>query len=364
MKRQISVLLAIVGLSCAAAVSGGLGLVEPPKKDSHGTKASKPEKHASKPAAKPAAHDDSHGDSHADDHGEDKAHDDHDQDSGSHDDHAPAKGDAPMPVLPAKPAAAAEEPTVDAEAALAFLMDGNTRWVGGQSTSPNTNRDRRASVAENGQKPFVTVLTCADSRLPVERMFDRGVGDVFVVRVAGNIASWSEIGTIEYGVGHLKTPLLVVMGHTKCGAVAAAASGAEVHGAVAELIGAINPAVDRARRNNPGVEGADLAALAVRENVWQTIYDIFKSSSEIRELAGKGELRIVGAIADISTGKVEWLGEHPWQTELMDAMASVDDSTAIVNGETAHADDDHGSSDGHDSTEHDTKHDSGHGSGH
>ena len=229
----------------------------------------------------------------------------------------PAEGKAES-----KPAAKAEpeDAPVDADKALFLLKEGNLRWLSNSQTNPNTSSQRRQSVADNGQKPFVTVLTCADSRLPVERVFDRGVGDIFVIRVAGNIAGDSETGTIEYGLGHLKTPLLVVMGHTKCGAVAAAASGAELHGKVGQLVASINPAVERARRANPSAQGPELAALAVKENVWQTIFDLAKNSSEIRELIASGKVKVVGAVCDISTGKVEFLGEHPWQTELLAAM--------------------------------------------
>ncbi|MBL8762630.1 MAG: hypothetical protein JNL50_15145 [Phycisphaerae bacterium] len=213
------------------------------------------------------------------------------------------------------------EGAIDAERALTLLLEGNARWVNNASQSPNTDSSRRADVAENGQTPFVTVLTCADSRLPVERLFDRGVGDVFVVRVAGNVAGDSETGTIEYGVGHLKTPLLVVMGHTKCGAVAAAASGAELHGKVGSLVANITPAVERAKRANPGLMGNELAAASVKENVWQTVYQLFKTSPECLEAVQGGKVKVVGAVCDISTGKVEWMGEHPWQSELIAAFA-------------------------------------------
>jgi carbonic anhydrase len=227
-----------------------------------------------------------------------------------------ASADAPDKKSSQAPADAA----VDADRALELLKEGNERWVGGTPQNPNSDSSRREQTADKGQKPFVTVLTCADSRIPVERVFDRGVGEVFAIRVAGNVAGASEAGTIEYGLGHLHTPLLVVMGHTKCGAVAAAASGAQVHGKVAELVGNITPAVDRAKRNNPDADSAELTAMAVKENVWQSIFDLYKSSQEIRALAKNGTVRVVGAIYDISTGKVEWLGEHPWQAEIIDAM--------------------------------------------
>jgi carbonic anhydrase len=234
-----------------------------------------------------------------------------------------------------------ENPT--AEQALKFLVDGNTRWVSNNTQDPNTDPQRRALIADKGQKPFATILTCADSRLPVERLFDRGVGELFTVRVAGNTAGTSETGTIEYGVGHLKTPLLVVMGHTKCGAVAAAASKAELHGAVAELVSNITPAVDRAKRNNPNADDQAVLNIAVKENVWQTIFTLIKTSSELRESIASGKVKVVGAVCDISTGKVEFMGEHPWQVELVDAMNAREKArqanTATANAETK---DEHG----------------------
>lgn len=211
-----------------------------------------------------------------------------------------------------------------ADQAMKLLTEGNTRWVAASANTPNVSVERRKAVAEGGQHPFVTVLTCADSRLPVERIFDRGVGDVFVVRVAGNIAGVSETGTIEYGIEHLKTPLLVIMGHSKCGAVNAAATHAEVGGAIAKIVDQIEPAVERASKNNPGVEGANLVPAAIKENVWQTAFDLLKNSHEVRSLVEGGKLKIVGAVCDIATGKVEWMGEHPWQKELISAFNAQD----------------------------------------
>ncbi len=217
-------------------------------------------------------------------------------------------------------AAQPEPEGVNADDALEMLAEGNARWVAGRTQGTPGVVELREELAANGQHPFVTILTCADSRVPVERVFDRGVGEIFVVRVAGNVAGASEAGTIEYGTEHLKTKLLVVMGHTKCGAVAAACSGATLHGKVGELVAHVTPAVDRAKRNNPGVTGDDLAAIAVRENVWQSVYDLLSSSSEVRELMSKNELRVCGAVYDIASGRVEFLGEHPWQTELIGAI--------------------------------------------
>ncbi len=217
-------------------------------------------------------------------------------------------------------AASPADAPVTADAALKMLQEGNQRWVMDKDENPNTEPARRAMVTEKGQKPFCSILTCADSRLPVERIFDRGVGELFVVRVAGNVAGTSETGTLEYASEHLKTPLFVVMGHTNCGAVAAAASGAALHGALGELVSNIAPAVDRVKRNNPEIDEKQIAPLAVKENVWQTITDLLKRSPDMRAAVSKNEIKIVGAVCDIATGKVEWMGEHPWQSELVEAF--------------------------------------------
>ncbi|MCG3121690.1 MAG: hypothetical protein GIKADHBN_00058 [Phycisphaerales bacterium] len=213
-----------------------------------------------------------------------------------------------------------EEGVLSADRALELLQEGNQRWATGDTRNPSSDPDRRRSTADKGQQPFVTVLTCADSRIPVERLFDRGVGEIFTVRVAGNIAATAETGTIEYGVEHLHTPLLVVMGHTKCGAVAAAASGQPLPGNIGQLVAAITPAVERVKKAQPDADPQAIAAASVKENVWQSIFDLYRSSAPLRDMAREGKLKVVGAIYDIATGKVEWLGEHPWQSQILDAL--------------------------------------------
>jgi carbonic anhydrase len=207
------------------------------------------------------------------------------------------------------------------EQALKMLEDGNTRWVGDTESGRHLDAARRTETAENGQSPFASILTCADSRIPVEHVFDQGVGDLFVVRVAGNTAGAPETGSIEYGVEHLHTPVLVVLGHTKCGAVSAAATNAEVHGNIATLVKTIGPSVERAQKLNPSLMDKDLVPAAIRENVWQSVFDLLKSSEPCRTAVAKGELKIVGAVYDIASGKVEWMGEHPWQSQLIAAFA-------------------------------------------
>src|SRR5688572_4328071 len=132
------------------------------------------------------------------------------------------------------------------EDALTALKDGNTRYIAGKPIHPNQDAARRTTVAK-GQNPFATVLTCSDSRVPVELLFDQGLGDTFVVRVAGNVSDTDEVGSIEYGVGHLNTPLLVVMGHTSCGAVKAVLEGLQVHGSIPALVDNITPAIAQAK---------------------------------------------------------------------------------------------------------------------
>lgn len=244
--------------------------------------------------------------------------------------HAEAGSNQP-PTISSPPSVASIERTPTAEEAMALLLDGNARWVNESTQNPNIETTRRRVLATDGQRPFVTILTCADSRLPVERIFDRGVGDIFVTRVAGNVVGSHEAGTVEYGLDHLHTPLLVVMGHTGCGAVKAALGRGHAGGNIDSLLKEISPAVDRARAQNPGANDSDLLAAAVRENVWQSVFDLMKTSATTRELMKTGKVKVVGAICDISTGKVEFLGEHPWQEQLVDAISAT--ATSSLQGE-------------------------------
>jgi len=202
-------------------------------------------------------------------------------------------------------AAAAVAPAATPDQALQRLKDGNRRFVSGAPLHPNLGRERMMETAKGGQHPFATIISCSDSRVPVEAIFDQGVGDLFVIRVAGNVADTNEIGTSEYGSGHLGTPLLVVMGHTKCGAVTAVAKGEKVGGSLPKLVDNIVPAVKRAKAS--GLEGDALIAAAIRENVHQSIHDLERKSKEIKHLVHEGKLRLVGAIYDIETGEVSWI---------------------------------------------------------
>jgi carbonic anhydrase len=210
--------------------------------------------------------------------------------------------------------------------ALDKLEDGNARYVKGKMRHPNQDQDRRESTASKGQRPFATVLACSDSRVPVELIFDAGVGDIFVVRVAGNMANDHEVGSIEYGVDHLGTPVLVVLGHTHCGAVTATVQNAEVHGSIPTLIDDIKPAVDRARKKYPDAGGDTLITEAVKENVWLAVENLFKASSVTRIRVKMGRLKVLGAIYDIETGRIEWMGPHPQQDQLIIALKAPSES--------------------------------------
>ena len=205
---------------------------------------------------------------------------------------------------------------------LTLLKEGNLRFTDGKPLHPNLEATRRAELAATGQEPMATILACSDSRDPVELIFDRGVGDLFVVRVAGNVAGLSELATIEYGVTHLGTPVLIVMGHSKCGAVTAAVKGAELHGHLPSLISLIKPAAEKAKTS--GIE-EEVVPRAVELNVWQQVENIFARSALIREHLAAGKVQIVGAVYDIATGKVQWLGQHPEMDRLVASAKSDSD---------------------------------------
>jgi len=134
--------------------------------------------------------------------------------------------------------------------AISILQNGNARYVRGDRKFAHLDRRRVAETAQ-AQEPFATVLACSDSRVPVEHVFDAGIGDLFVVRVAGNVCSNHEIASIEYGVEHLKTPLVVVLGHTHCGAVTAVVENADVRGKFPHLAEHIIPAYEEALALSP-----------------------------------------------------------------------------------------------------------------
>ncbi len=221
------------------------------------------------------------------------------------------------------------------DAALMMLKEGNARYVSGKTQHPNEEPERRHLTASEGQEPIATILGCSDSRDPVELIFDRGVGDLFVVRVAGNVAGDDEMATIEYGAEHLGSPLLVVMGHTKCGAVTAVATHAKVHGHLPNLAAHIQRAAANAEKE--GATGEGLIRAAITANVWVQIEDLIKNSEIVRGLVKSGKVSVVGAVYDIDSGKVNFLGAHPEMASFLGAPAAAEPDKDHASSEPAHA---------------------------
>jgi carbonic anhydrase len=202
------------------------------------------------------------------------------------------------------------------EQALKTLIEGNARFVAGKRNHPNEFLTRAQETAEYGQRPIATFLSCSDSRVPLEIIFDQNLGDIFSIRVVGNVCRYSQLGSIEFGVKYLETQLCVVLGHTKCGAVTAACTGQGLEKNVQFLMRAINPALERAQAST-GKTGSEIIEVCCIENVFVQIETMFKKSNVLREAARKGELSIIGAVYDIETGLVTFLGPHPQNDQLI-----------------------------------------------
>ena len=188
------------------------------------------------------------------------------------------------------------------------LKEGNRRYVHGGMARPNADPSRRDDLV-TGQHPFATVLTCADSRVPPELIFDQGLGDLFVIRVAGNVSDDAVLGSIEYASLHLGVNLIVVMGHKSCGAVDAAVQnkdfdGPATHSHIDALIDAIRPAVLRCARKGDD----DLLERSVRENAAMVSQKIRNSKPVLSGLKEQGVV-VQAAYYDLASGKVYWLSE-------------------------------------------------------
>jgi len=194
---------------------------------------------------------------------------------------------------------------VTPDSALAELKAGNAHHVAHRYSHPHETAARLRQLA-NGQHPHAEVLSCADSRVPPEILFDQGLGDLFVVRVAGNVVSDTELGSLEYGAEHLHVPLLIVLGHQHCGAVTAAVEGGEAAGHISALTALLGPAVEKTR----GMPG-DRVENAVRANVEMVVKQLRTSGPLLEKLVKNGELKVVGAVYSLDTGKVTWLPDTP-----------------------------------------------------
>ena len=192
----------------------------------------------------------------------------------------------------------------DPKIALKKLIGGNKRFVEGKSLKPRQDMVTIKKL-ESGQAPFATIVGCSDSRVPNEMIFDQGLGDLFIIRTAGQVSAAASYGSMEFATLKLKTKLIVVLGHTECGAVAAAVERPEdVPGHIVTLINEIKPAVAKCA-HLPG----DPVNNAVRQNVIDQVYNLRDLEPILHKKYLNGEILIVGAVYDIQTGKVEFLQE-------------------------------------------------------
>ncbi len=187
------------------------------------------------------------------------------------------------------------------EAALQRLIDGNARYVAGHAVHPNQSVARRVEVVA-GQEPFAVIVTCSDSRVAPELYFDQGIGDLFVVRDAGNVLNDHVIGSIEYAVEHLHASIVLVVGHEKCGAVAAAIAGGRAEGRIGTIIEAIRPAVKETRN-----QAGDKTDNAIRGNARRVAKTLAVTTPILSHAVQTGEIKIFAARYDLSSGRVELL---------------------------------------------------------
>jgi len=185
------------------------------------------------------------------------------------------------------------------EKSIEKLIEGNVRFVADHLEGKLQDSSRRVSLV-GGQTPYAIILSCADSRVVPELAFDAGLGELFVVRVAGNVANSSSIASIEYAVAHVGSKLIVVLGHESCGAVGAALAGGDNGYNLNHLLAHISPAISACG------EGAAVSDV-VKKNVELTINELTSRSQIIREATEKGDVKILGAYYNLNTGKVDYL---------------------------------------------------------
>jgi carbonic anhydrase len=207
--------------------------------------------------------------------------------------------------------AAEPSPTVlaagspSAQQSLEWLIAGNTRFATGNAQHPHMSREWRAALVHE-QHPYAVILGCSDSRVSPEVIFDEGLGELFVVRQAGHVADDDSLGSVEYAVGHLHIPLVVVLGHQGCGAVEAAVGAVlrdeAPEGHILRLVDDITPAVHAAQS-----ERSNLVDAAIRANIRHVVHRLRSSGPVLRPRERRGELRVVGAYYSLNKGVVEWL---------------------------------------------------------
>ena len=198
--------------------------------------------------------------------------------------------------------ASGNKSAVTAEQAATKLRDGNARFVSGKAAHPDQSAERRAEVVFS-QHPFAVILSCSDSRIPPEVVFDMGIGDIFVVRTAGQVIDNVALGSIEYAVEHLSAPLIVVLGHDSCGAVNATVQEGKAEGHIGSLVEAIKPAVDEARNK---IKSQDqLLNVSIDNNIRNIVKSINSCEPILSKYIKGGKLKVIGARYHLDSGKVE-----------------------------------------------------------
>ena len=199
---------------------------------------------------------------------------------------------------------------VSAQQALERLRDGNRRFAANQRRE-DVRRETRPSAVAAGQAPFAVIVGCSDSRVPAEIVFDQGLGDLFVVRVAGNIATPSQIGSVEFAAAQFGTRLVVVLGHSRCGAVNATLQQLQQPGDIGSdslrsIVDSITPAVETVLRQAPDADADTLVAMAVQANIRASVEQLRNGSKILARLERDDGLVITGAEYSLDTGLVEF----------------------------------------------------------
>ena len=198
----------------------------------------------------------------------------------------------------------ADQAIVPPAEAISRLKDGNSRYTNGNQQHPHQSTEQRVELIKS-QHPFATIVSCSDSRVPPEIVFDQGLGDLFIVRVAGNVINDEGLGSVEYSVDHLGTRLILVLGHQSCGAVKAAretiAAKGKAPGHIESLVRAIKPAVEATAKD-------DLET-TVKANVKNVVNALRSSTPILKPKVDSGELRVLGAYYSLDTGAVSFLDE-------------------------------------------------------
>jgi len=213
-------------------------------------------------------------------------------------------GCASQQTVAEAPISKSQQTSLTPDAVLADLMAGNARYVKGEFSNPDIQS--RVSTTSTGQYPQAVILSCLDSRVPVELVFDQGIGDIFVGRVAGNVATTEQIGSMEFATKLAGSKLVMVLGHEACGAVKGACDGAKL-GNLTALLDHIQPAIEAVdgyaddQRNS---KNKDYVAAVVGKNVDLTVELIRSNSEVLRDLETQGQIKIVGAIYDLDDGRV------------------------------------------------------------